>query len=639
MNVFMSDGQDCPTRLGSLLMSDLCIHDLVQLQASATPDSVALVSGNCRVTYRELNDRANQLAHRLRSLGVGPDVPVGLCMERSVELPIAALGIMKAGGAYMPLDPTYPSRRLAMLLEDSGTPLVVTQSCVASKLPTGKWRALVLDGDGLESDLDSSVAPVANTKPENLAYIIFTSGSTGRPKGVQISHGSLHNLVAWHQRTFNVTPVDKATLLASPGFDAAVWELWPYLAAGASLYVVDEAVRGTPEALRDWIVRTGITISFLPTALAESVIGLQWPVESPFRVLLTGADTLHRYPPHDLPFALINNYGPTECTVVATSGRVRPQGNLEKSSEKGSDQPSSDLPSIGRSIDNVNVYVVDEHLQRVPDGTAGELLIGGRGVGRGYLNAPELTAEKFIPDSFSGDPGARLYRTGDFGRLLPDGQIAFMGRVDDQIKVMGHRIEPNEIVTVLNRHPEIGASFVCTYSDPSGNQRLVAYVVPTADTPPKPSDLRNFLGDHLPSHMLPSAFVHLAQLPLSAHGKLDRAALPQPTSENILRDDSLEAPESPIAEHLRVVLSGLLGVERVGSEDNFFTLGGHSLMGAQLITKIRENFGVELSLRCLFEEPTPRGMSAEIEKLIHARFAAMSEEEAQRLLASSAEGV
>ena len=617
-------------------MSDLCVHDLVQLRASATPDSVALVSGNYHVTYRELNARANQLAHRLRSLAIGPDVPVGLCMERSVELPIAALGILKAGGAYVPLDPSYPSRRLSMLLEDSGTPVVVTQPSLAGKLPAGKWETVLLNVDEvLSSGVDSTDLPVAKTAPENLAYIIFTSGSTGRPKGVQITHGSLNNLVTWHQHAFNVSAVDRATLLASPGFDAAVWEIWPYLAAGASLCVVDEAVRTAPDALRDWIVRTGITISFLPTVLAESMIGLQWPPESQFRVLLTGADTLRRYPPRDLPFALVNNYGPTECTVVATSGRICP----EESSEKSSDKRSNELPSIGRPIDNISVYVVDEHLQRVPDGTAGELLIGGRGVGRGYLNAPELTAKKFLPDLFGGDPGARLYRTGDLGRLLPDGQIAFMGRLDDQIKVMGHRIEPNEIVTVLNRHPEIEASFVCAYTDPSGDQRLVAYVVPATDMPPKPGDLRSYLGSYLPSHMLPSAFVQLDRLPLSAHGKLDRAALPQPTAENILRDDSLEAPQSPIEEHLAVVLSGLLGVARVRSEDNFFTLGGHSLMGAQLIAKIRENFGVELSLRCLFDEPTPRGMSAEIEKLIHARLAAMSEDEAQRLLASSGEGV
>jgi amino acid adenylation domain-containing protein len=522
-----------------------------------------------------------------------------------------------------------------MYLEDSGTPVVVTQPGVAGKLPGGKWETIVLDEDGLDSAVDSTVLPVANTTPENLAYIIFTSGSTGRPKGVQITHGSLNSLVSWHQHAFNVSPVDRATLLASPGFDAAVWEIWPYLTAGASLYVVDEAIRTVPDALRDWIVRGGITISFLPTVLAESMMGLQWPPESAFRVLLTGADTLRRYPPRDLPFTLINNYGPTECTVVATSGRIYPEG----SSEESRDKRSNKLPSIGRPIDGVSVYVVDEHLQRVADGTAGELLIGGRGVGRGYLNAPELTAEKFLPDLFGGDPGARLYRTGDLGRLLPDGQIAFMGRLDDQIKVMGHRIEPNEIVTVLNRHPEIEASFVCAYSDPSGDQRMVAYVVPTTDMPPKPGDLRSYLASYLPSHMLPSAFVQLDRLPLSPHGKLDRSALPQPTTENILREDSLEGPQSPIEEHLGVVLSGLLGVARVGSEDNFFTLGGHSLMGAQLIAKIRENFGVELSLRCLFDEPTPRGMSAEIERLIHARLAAMSEDEAQRLLASSGEGV
>jgi amino acid adenylation domain-containing protein len=605
------------------MSADLCVHDLVQLQASAMPDSIAIVSGNHHVSYGELNARANQLAHLLRSFGIGPEVPVALCMERSVELPIAALGILKAGGAYVPLDPSYPPRRLTMLLEDSGTLLVVTQPSVVSKLPAGKWRTVVLGQDELDSALDSRVSPVVNTTPENLAYIIFTSGSTGRPKGVQITHGSLLNLVSWHQRAFNVTSGDRATLQASPGFDAAVWELWPYLAAGASLYVVDQATRTKPDALRDWIVGTGITISFLPTALAECLIGLQWPPAGALRVLLTGADTLRHRPPHHLPFALINNYGPTECTVVATSGRIWPE------------ERPNELPSIGRPIDNVSIYIVDKQLQRVPAGSPGELLVGGRSVARGYLNAPELTAERFLPDSFGGDPGARLYRTGDLGRLLPDGQIALMGRIDDQIKVMGHRIEPQEIITALNRHPNVEASSVCAYSDASGNARLVAYVVAAKHTPLKPGDLRNFLSEYLPTHNVPSVFVQLTHLPLSAHGKLDRAALPQPTTENTLQEDSLEAPKSPIEEHLSVLLSGLLRVADVGAADNFFTLGGHSLMGAQLITRIREVFGVELSLRSLFEEPTVRGMSAEIERLIRARIEAMSEEEAQRLLASS----
>jgi amino acid adenylation domain-containing protein len=603
--------------------SDRYVHELVELQAKATPDAIALTCGNQRLSYRELNARANALAHRLRALGIGPHVAVGLCAERSAELLIGALAILKASGAYVPLDPSYPPQRLSMLLEDSGAPLVVTQSALASKPPSGKWRTIVLGDDDLDHANDSIPSSVNTVKPDNPAYIIFTSGSTGRPKGVKISHGNLLNLIQWHQRAFKVTKEDRATLLASPGFDASVWEMWPYLATGASLYVVDETVRATPNALRDWIVGSGITISFLPTVLAESLIALPWPPKTALRLLLTGADRLRRRPPQNLPFDLINNYGPTECTVVATSGKI------------SSDDQSTELPSIGKPIDNVAVYIVDEHLQPVPRGTTGELLIGGRGVGQGYVNAPDQTAQSFLPDSFSGEPGARLYRTGDLARLLPNGEIAYLGRLDDQVKVMGYRVEPNEIVTVLNLHPQIETSFVCSCPDASGNQRLVAYIVPTSDQSPRPDDLRNFLSTQLPSHMVPSAFVRLARLPLSAHGKLDRAALPQPTRENMLREDSRDTPQSPIEEHLAGLLSRLLALPSVSREDNFFTLGGHSLMGAQLIAKIRESFGVELTLRNLFEEPTVRGMSAEIERLIHARLAIMSDDEARRLLTSS----
>jgi len=603
--------------------SDRYVHELVELQAKATPDAIALTCGNQRLSYRELNARANALAHRLRALGIGPHVAVGLCAERSAELLIGALAILKASGAYVPLDPSYPPQRLSMLLEDSGAPLVVTQSALASKPPSGKWRTIVLGDDDLDHANDSIPSSVNTVKPDNPAYIIFTSGSTGRPKGVKISHGNLLNLIQWHQRAFKVTKEDRATLLASPGFDASVWEMWPYLATGASLYVVDETVRATPNALRDWIVGSGITISFLPTVLAESLIAPPWPPKTALRLLLTGADRLRRRPPQNLPFDLINNYGPTECTVVATSGKI------------SSDDQSTELPSIGKPIDNVAVYIVDEHLQPVPRGTTGELLIGGRGVGQGYVNAPDQTAQSFLPDSFSGEPGARLYRTGDLARLLPNGEIAYLGRLDDQVKVMGYRVEPNEIVTVLNLHPQIETSFVCSCPDASGNQRLVAYIVPTSDQSPRPDDLRNFLSTQLPSHMVPSAFVRLARLPLSAHGKLDRAALPQPTRENMLREDSRDTPQSPIEEHLAGLLSRLLALPSVSREDNFFTLGGHSLMGAQLIAKIRESFGVELTLRNLFEEPTVRGMSAEIERLIHARLAIMSDDEARRLLTSS----
>jgi amino acid adenylation domain-containing protein len=548
-------------------------------------------------------------------------------MERSVDLAIAALAILKAGGAYVPLDPTYPPNRLAALLEDSSTLLLVTQPGVAPQLPAGKWRTIILDADGLTSADSPSTSPVTETKPENLAYIIFTSGSTGRPKGVQITHASLLNLVSWHQRAFNVVRSDHATLQASPGFDAAVWELWPYLAAGATVHVVDEAVRMIPERLCDWIVRNGITITFLPTALAERMMDLSWPSETALRVLLTGADTLRRYPRPDLPFALVNNYGPTECTVVATSGTIHAH------------ESSDVLPSIGRPIDGTQVYIVDEELKPVPSGTAGELLIGGVGVARGYLGLPELTREKFVLDPFSHVEEARLYRTGDLARVLQDGRIAFMGRLDDQIKIRGYRIEPQEISAVLDRHSEVQASCVSAYSDHLQEKRLVAYVVPQKETRLSPSELRKFVGQYLPDYMVPSTFVQIAQLPLSSHGKLDRAALPEPTTANVLDDDSFETPQSQIEKSLAVFLTSLLGVARVGKDDNFFDLGGHSLMGAQLIAKISNTFGVELSLRSLFDHPTVGEVSSEIERLIHAKLASMSEDEAERMLEASQEGV
>jgi|HubBroStandDraft_1064217.scaffolds.fasta_scaffold06081_2 amino acid adenylation domain-containing protein len=600
-----------------------CVHDLVRERANAKPDAIALISGSNKLTYGELDARANHVAHFLCSSGVGNETPVAICMHRSIELAVTALGILKAGAAYVPLDPTYPNNRIAMLLEDSGAPLVLTERCIASHLPTGAWKSIVLDQYDLDRTPDSRITPVTNTKPDNLAYIIFTSGSTGRPKGVQVTHANLLNLVSWHQRAFNVTAADKATLHASPGFDASVWELWPYLAAGASVFVVDETLRTSPERLRDWIVAEEITISFLPTALAERMIDLDWPPESALRVLLTGADTLRRRPAKDLPFDLVNNYGPTECTVVASSGRVQPGDGMYEA------------PSIGRAIDGVEVHIVDQQMQPVPSGSSGELLIGGAGVARGYVNAPELTAERFLPDPFRDDPDARLYRTGDVGRYLPDGQIAFLGRIDEQIKIMGFRIEPQEIVAVLCRYRDIKDCFVTAYTNQSGNRRLVAYLVPATPERTKSSDLLHFLSDYLPDYMLPSTFVVMPELPRSASGKVVRSELPEPTASNLLDDDSFEAPQSPIENHLAGFLSALLRVDHVGREDNFFMLGGHSLMGAQLVAKIQDSFGVELSLRSLFEEPTVRGMSAEVERLIYAKVSAMSEDEAQRILASS----
>jgi amino acid adenylation domain-containing protein len=556
-------------------------------------------------------------------LGVGPQVPVGLFLERSFELVIGALGILKAGGAYLPLDPTYPSERLSFMLNDADVSVLVTDQRHAERPPKGSWEVIALDSNWPLAAGCSDNAPAIGAKPEHLAYVIYTSGSTGQPKGVEVTHASLLNLVLWHQRAFTVTPTDRATQLASPGFDAAVWELWPYLTAGASVHLPDEATRVSPEALRDWLVAQSITITFAPTALAERLVALKWPPNTSLRMLLTGADALRRYPPADLPFTLVNNYGPTEGTVVATSGPVLPWDRT--------DSP----PPIGRPIDNTQIHILDERLRQVSPGSPGELFIGGAGLARGYRNRPELTAERFIPNPFSSAPGDRLYRTGDLGRYLPDGQIAFLGRIDEQIKVRGYRVEPNEIASALAQHAAIQASVVVSRED-SADKRLVAYVVSAAGEQPTPTGLQNFLRERLPDYMVPAVFVRLQSLPLNASGKVDRAALPEPNPTNVLQDDRLVLPRTQVESRVADILGTLLGVGRVGVNDNFFLLGGHSLLAGHVIARARDAFGVELTLRSLFDHPTVEGISAEIERLILAKLEAMSEDEVRRALSDTA---
>ncbi|PYT21859.1 MAG: non-ribosomal peptide synthetase, partial [Acidobacteria bacterium] len=406
--------------------------------------------------------------------------------------------------------------------------------------------------------------------------------------------------------------------VAGLGFDAAAWELWPYLATGASVHMADEVTRSSAELLRDFLLARKLTISFVPTPLAERMLTLEWPNQTPLRILLTGGDTLHHYPPVNLPFMLVNNYGPTECTVVATSAPVL------------SDKRSAALPHIGRAIANTEIYLLDEGLRPVPPGAPGEIHIGGAGLARGYRSRPDLTGEKFIPNPFSAEPGSRLYKTGDLGHLLPDGNIAFLGRVDDQIKIRGYRIEPNEIVSALDQHSDVRESLVVAREDGQGDKRLVAYVVLTPDSRTSAAALRDSLRQHLPEYMLPAAFVRLDAFPLTPHGKIDRAALPEPTVENTLGNDSVEAPVSPVEERLTGILKTLLSVEQVGVDDNFFQMGGHSLLGAQVIAHVRDAFGVEVSLRSLFDHPTVREMCAEIELLIFAKLEAIGGSEAAR---------
>ena len=596
-----------------------CVPNAVAAKATKWPDAVALTDGSRVLTYDELDSQANRVAHYLRSLGVGPDVFVGVCLPRSAEMVVAALGVLKAGAAYLPMDPTYPFDRLTFMLQDAQTPVLIANPCVAERLSaTGCMR---VDVSAEEIKAQPDYVPRVEIMPEDLAYVIYTSGSTGKPKGVEVSHGALANLVSWHTQAFAVTPGDRASHVAGVGFDAAVWELWPYLAAGASVHLVDDATRASAKLLRDWLLARKITIAFVPTPLAERLLDLEWPSSTPLRALLTGGDTLQHYPPEGLPFQLINNYGPTECTVVATSCPVQAKAHPDA------------RPPIGRPVMNTRIYLLNEHLEPVPAGEPGEICISGAGVARGYHNLPRITAEKFVGDPFSSEPGSRLYRTGDLGSLLPDGQIAFLGRTDDQIKIRGYRVEPDEIVGVLNRHPDVRESLVKACADPAGEKRLVAYVTLTGKSGVTPTSLRDFLAEKLPEYMLPAAFVALDAFPLTPHGKIDRAALPEPTAENTLKNSASPAPGSVIEEQVTSILATLLRVDRVGREENFFQMGGHSLLGAQVIAQVRDVFGVELSLRSLFDHPTAQEMSAEIERLILTKLAAGPAQNAQSLLA------
>jgi amino acid adenylation domain-containing protein len=599
---------------------EMTLPRMVAAHAAASPQAAAVVSGGEVLTYAELDRRANQLANRLVGLGVGEETIVALCLDRSPESVMCALAVLKAGGAYLPLDPKYPIERLTFTLNDAQPRVLITKEDLTDQFSHGSWEILTIDRD---SDIDNSPidAPLIDIDKSQLAYVIYTSGSTGQPKGVEITHGSLLNLVSWHQIEFEVTSQDRATHLASVGFDASVWEVWPHLTAGATLFLPDDETRLSPTLLRDWLVANQITISFLPTALAEAVMTLDWPVETALRFLLTGADTLHRHPRTNQPFIVVNNYGPTECTIVTTSGNVE------------SESTNDGLPTIGRPIANTVVHILDEKFQPVASGEAGELYVGGISLARGYLNRPDLTAEKFVPDPFSAKVGARLYRTGDKARRLANGDYAYLGRIDDQIKIRGYRIEPAEIEAAINRHPAIASSVVVTRSADCSEKRLTAYLAMRNGPTPAATELREFLSASLPDYMLPSQFVNIPALPLTNNGKVNRSALPKPTIENTLRDEDFVAARSPIEQKLSTIVCSLLNLEKVSVNDNFFLLGGHSLLGTQLIVKIRSAFGVDLALRLLFEAPTIAELSSEIERLIIARVESMTEEEAERLLA------
>lgn len=581
--------------------------DVIASVARAHPERTALVAACGNLSYAELDQRADRVAASLRAQGVGPESLVGICIERSFDQLTVALGVWKAGGAYLPLDPSWPDGRLRMIVEDAACAVVVGRTEAVERLEGVVTPVVALDWSALPA---AEATPATPAGADSLAYVIYTSGTTGRPKGVEVTHGNLAHLIAWHNDAFGVTADDRGSHLAGLGFDASVWEVWPYLAAGASVALATDDVRTSDVRLKAWLIVQGVTVAFVPTALAQDLIRDDWASGAKLRYLLTGADRLLGRPRAGLPFALVNNYGPTECTVVATSATVPPEAN-----EQG-------LPPIGYPIGETVIHILDANGQPVAHGVQGEIFIGGPQVARGYRHLPEMTAEKFVTID-----GARFYRTGDRAAWRPDGQIAFHGRVDDQAKVRGHRVEPEETASVLRDHPAVRAGAVIAAPAADGGDMLVGYVV-AGDTVTA-EDLRDHLAQTLPDYMIPAAFVRMDALPLTANGKLDKQALPAPSDDNALSSAGFATAQTPAEERLVAILEAVLGRGNVGIDDNFFLLGGHSLLGTQVVLRAGEAFGIDLTLRDLFQAPTIRQLALRIEEIVMQMIEQMSDDEAQ----------
>jgi amino acid adenylation domain-containing protein len=588
------------------------VHRGFERHARERPEALAVVGagGGPGLTYGELDRRANRIARRLRALGVGPDRVVALCLPRSVELVLAVVGVFKAGGAYLPVDPATPAERLAFMLADSGAVLLLTAAGVAATLAAAPLPVLVLDADPFPEESGEPLPETGFFDLDLLSYVIYTSGSTGRPKGTELRHAGLSSLIAWHLRTYGIRPEDRLSMAAGPGFDASVWEVWYCLAAGASLHVVPPEILVSPPDLLAWLVEQRIDVCFLPTPLADALVAEMagtGPAGLVMRTLLTGGDRLLRRPAAGSRFVLYNHYGPTETTIVNTWSAVDPAGD--------------GLPDLGLTLANMRFHLVDAELNRVRPGEPGEILIGGPGLGRGYLRRPDLTAERFIPDPFGpdpfGGPGGRLYRTGDLARRLPDGCIGFLGRIDHQVKIRGIRIELGEVETALIAHPDVREATAMVREDTPdapGDRRLIAWVV-GKDGPLALPALREFLAERLPQAMVPSAFVFLDALPKNANGKVDRLALPAPGRARPGDEDSYVAPRGETEARLATLWAEVLGVDRVGVEDPFLDLGGHSLMATRIVSRVRDGFGVELPPGALFEAPTVAALAAVIEGL------------------------
>jgi amino acid adenylation domain-containing protein len=564
------------------------LHELFEAQVERTPDAIAVVHGEQSLTYRELNGRANRVAHYLRARGVGPEVLVGLYVERSLLMVEGLLGILKAGGAYVPLDPAYPAARLSFMLRDSGAPILVTQGHLADRLAPQQVEIVRLDLDQPAIGGEPDTNPNVGVTPDTLAYVIYTSGSTGTPKGVMVAHRGLCNLVAAQARVYDVSPDSRILQWASLSFDVSIAEMMLALSTGAML----ELPTGNAPVAGADLVRLlrarAITVAALPPSVLATLPVERLPALG--TIIVTGeacsADVVARWATGRRFF---NAYGPTETTVWATIAACHDDGRR---------------PSIGRPIANTHAYVLDAHGEPVPIGVVGELHVGGVGLARGYLNRPELTAEKFVANPFRAEPGARLYRTGDLVRYLPDGRIDFVGRADHQVKIRGYRVELGEIETVLGSHRAVGDTVVLAREDVPGEPRLVAYVVPGPGQGPMSADLRSFLNERLPHYMVPSAFVILDRLPVTPNGKVDRRALGAPDPTRDAPAETLVAPRDPLERELIAIWETVLGISPVGVRDNFFDLGGHSLLAVRLFARIEAALGKRLPLATLFRAPT-----------------------------------
>jgi amino acid adenylation domain-containing protein len=590
-----------------------CIHELFEEQVSQSPDAWAVVHDNQSFTYQELNRRANQLARHLMKCGVGPEVAVGICLEKTFEMVVALLGILKAGGVYVPLDPTLPTKRLLYMLKDTHAPVLLTQQKLTSLCPSYSGTILVLDEQTDLYSLEDPTSPSSNVNPQNLAYIVYTSGTTGQPKGVMVEHQALVNFTQSAQKAFDLDPSDRVLQFAPISFDAAAEEIFPTLVSGGTLYLRTSSMLDTVADFWQACTQWNLTVLNLPTAYWHELTlplddqGISVPLS--LRLVIIGgekvnAQSIFNWQQHvQHPVRLLNTYGPTEGTVTATSYEIQ---------SGWSDKTLQDIP-IGRPLPNVNIFILDRHLHPAPFGVPGELYIGGPGVARGYLNQPDRTAEKFLPNPFSSECGFRLFKTGDLVRFREGRVIEYLGRLDDQVKIRGFRVELGEIGSVLLEHPGICEAKVLLCEVPQRGECLVAYVIPTVDPGPSVMDLRRFVRKRLPGYMHPVVYVKLGTWPLIENGKIDVRALPSP--EGLLSEEieTFVAPRGPVEQILADMWMDILGQKQIGVHDNFFNLGGHSLLATQVISRLRNIFRCELSIRTLFESPTIAELSRRIE--------------------------